>query len=318
MRQWVFVAPPPPAPAPPPTNYDACPSEACRRVGCGAHLGSVLKGAGFADGGLERRRQRLAGRRREMRRADHRGRRVPGGGVAATRSAPRWPSGAVQSPPLVRHGSWRRDRIARARREIVALTDGRDWSTHIDVGRWSHLEGSYLPAPPAAVGMLTAPTGLRRHTFLLYPIERGWPDSSACGGARGASLPSVQLPLVGATVLRAPPPSPSGQLLPSPSLTVCRPWRRARCGGLPPLALRVPPAAGSRCLPRARPLAVRLARRHRRLRTRGQPIGGATPPSALSPPCARCAWWQPRHGLGRSPERQCRGDLACRHRRGDL
>jgi len=132
-------------------------------------------------------------------------------------------------------------------------------------------EGSYPPAPPSAVGMLTAPTCLCRHTFLLYPIEQGWPDSSACGGAREASLLSVQLPLVGATILRAPPPSPS------PSLTVCRPWRRARCGGLPPLALRVPPAAGSLCLPRARPLAVRLARRHRRLRTRGQPIGGRLP-----------------------------------------
>jgi len=101
-------------------------------------------------------------------------------------------------------------------------------------------------------------------------------------------------------------------------VTVYRPWRRARCGGLPPLALRVPPPAGHRCTPRDRPLATRPARRHRRRRPRGQPGCGVTPPLARSPECARRAWWQSRHGRGRSPPYHWRDTSACRRRGGDL
>jgi len=123
---------------------------------------------------------------------------------------------------------------------------------------------------------------------------------------------------MGAAVPLTQPPSPSGWLLPLPSLTVCRPWRLARCGSLPPLALRVPPPGGHRCMPRDLPLAARPARRHRRRRPRGQPGCGATPPLARSLTCARRAWRQPRHGRGRSPPYHCRDTSACRRRGGDL
>ena len=178
--------------------------------------------------------------------------------------------------------------------------------------------GNYRPALPAAVRMLTTATDLRRPTYLLYPIEPGWPDSSACGGARGALLPQVQLPFMGAAVPLTPPPSPSGWLLPPPFLTVCRPWRRARRGGLPPLALRVPPPAGHCCMPHDRPLAARPARRHRRRRRRGQPGYRATPPLARSPACARRAFWPPRHGRDRPPPSHCLDTSARRRRGGDL
>jgi len=177
---------------------------------------------------------------------------------------------------------------------------------------------SYRPAPPAAVGILTTPTCLRRPIHLLYPIEPGLPDPSASGGARGASLPLVQLPLMRAAVLLTPLPSPSGWLLPPPSLTVRRPWRRARCGGLPPLALRVPPGAGHRCTPRDRPLAARPGRHHCRRRPRGQPGCEAKPPLSRSRECARRAWCQSRHGRGRSLPYHWRDTSACRRREGDL
>jgi len=106
-------------------------------------------------------------------------------------------------------------------------------------------------------------------------------------GARAAALPLW----VGAA-------TPLSDRLPS---LAARPLRR-----LAPPSLRVPPAAGRLCLPRARPLAAPPARRHRHLCMRSQPGCAMTTPPARLPACARRAWWQPRHGRGRSSPRHGR------------
>jgi len=165
--------------------------------------------------------------------------------------------------------------------------------------------------------MLTTPTGLRRPTYLLYPIEPGWPDPCRRQGSRGiaaagaAATDEGRRPTHAAALsLWVAATTPLSDPLPP---LAARPLRR-------PAPLSAPHAApaGHRCMPRDRPLAARPARRHRRRLPRGQPGFGATPPLPRSPTCARRAWLQPRHGRGQSLPYHCRETSACRRQWGDL